>query len=714
MEGLIKQAFLNVDIIGDYVMEGRYDLLNSEGIIILPSYWETVIQPGYEITMHMHPMPKREDDSPPPSSPPPPPPPPPMEYDCLPDSMMEEPSWEQPEYTDNADSVDREPTLAVDDGKYGLPSKPAAPVSFIYGKDDVGIWETARATSAAPDFFFPTKIGSEPSTADGSEYPPRMNPAESVSFIADMAGRIWKVDDVDLFPEAFETGHRERMPGGVHGDAAMAGDAGADSVQVDRGALGGLPDRRDRYKMIGKERRKKMRDNASPSAPPRISFHGEMEDRTVQSSPDDSRPVDIVIGGSRRHEVEYQTQKDRMEGERHSRRSEELKEKRERLAELKRLRVERRRLELEQKREVGEREQQQRTKEAEEERKKVVAMLTLKGEKEEQESRKTLQQGIEEDPQEKATALREMMEGVVLGPAKERRRAERQYLAHSATETPATAEEGTERNPSHNVPPYDPFSQDRPIGEASIVSSANIREEVPVATRIERLVRMGFSLIQLEKHDEAEMLFREAERLRDESNDAVEFPMHHRGTGEYIYHWGQGAGAEASHTGAKEDRTYYLAAPSRSGPRPEKIVQPQAPPQRKAQSLSDHTGKLESDAYERTTTRGAMPRTPTPLIFRRNPRSTPSLFYPSSSPSELKPSREYTPLYLLERKPNRNSIKTIEEVLPTLPPGRSSSPSQASSNNAKEDEHQSAVDDDDDDADREVDELLREWTTVLG
>ncbi|KAF2256634.1 hypothetical protein BU26DRAFT_413523, partial [Trematosphaeria pertusa] len=45
MEGLIKQAFLNVDIIGDYVMEGRYDLLNSEGIIILPSYWETVIQP---------------------------------------------------------------------------------------------------------------------------------------------------------------------------------------------------------------------------------------------------------------------------------------------------------------------------------------------------------------------------------------------------------------------------------------------------------------------------------------------------------------------------------------------------------------------------------------------------------------------------------------------------------------------------------------------
>lgn len=69
MEELIKQAFLHVDVIGPHVHEGHYDLVGPDGEIILPQVWETMVQPDWQITMHMWPMPE----------PPPPPPPPPPE-----------------------------------------------------------------------------------------------------------------------------------------------------------------------------------------------------------------------------------------------------------------------------------------------------------------------------------------------------------------------------------------------------------------------------------------------------------------------------------------------------------------------------------------------------------------------------------------------------------------------------------------------------------
>lgn len=83
MEGLIKQAFLHVDVIGPHVHEGHYDLVGPDGEIILPQVWESMIQPDMTITMHMWPMP--EPPPPPPQDipsrtaygmPPPPPPPP--------------------------------------------------------------------------------------------------------------------------------------------------------------------------------------------------------------------------------------------------------------------------------------------------------------------------------------------------------------------------------------------------------------------------------------------------------------------------------------------------------------------------------------------------------------------------------------------------------------------------------------------------------------
>ncbi len=53
MEELIKQAFLHVDTIGPEVQEGHYDLIGPDGEIILPQVWESMIEPGWEIVMHM-------------------------------------------------------------------------------------------------------------------------------------------------------------------------------------------------------------------------------------------------------------------------------------------------------------------------------------------------------------------------------------------------------------------------------------------------------------------------------------------------------------------------------------------------------------------------------------------------------------------------------------------------------------------------------------
>ncbi|EKJ76919.1 hypothetical protein NXS19_011110 [Fusarium pseudograminearum] len=58
MEDLIKQAFVQVDVLGPHVMERHYDLIAPGGEIILPSAWERVIKPDWAITMTMWPMDK--------------------------------------------------------------------------------------------------------------------------------------------------------------------------------------------------------------------------------------------------------------------------------------------------------------------------------------------------------------------------------------------------------------------------------------------------------------------------------------------------------------------------------------------------------------------------------------------------------------------------------------------------------------------------------
>ena len=58
MEYLIKEAFLHVADLGPHVADGHYDLLGPKDEIIMPSIWESVVEPGWEITMHMWPIPE--------------------------------------------------------------------------------------------------------------------------------------------------------------------------------------------------------------------------------------------------------------------------------------------------------------------------------------------------------------------------------------------------------------------------------------------------------------------------------------------------------------------------------------------------------------------------------------------------------------------------------------------------------------------------------
>ncbi|KEY67375.1 hypothetical protein S7711_07585 [Stachybotrys chartarum IBT 7711] len=70
MEDLIKQAFLQVDVLGPHVQEGHYDLTGPNGEIILPSVWEKVVEPDWLITMTMWPMDKAPPVGPRPGGPP--------------------------------------------------------------------------------------------------------------------------------------------------------------------------------------------------------------------------------------------------------------------------------------------------------------------------------------------------------------------------------------------------------------------------------------------------------------------------------------------------------------------------------------------------------------------------------------------------------------------------------------------------------------------
>jgi hypothetical protein len=61
MEGLVNQAFSQIDNLTEDVAAGHYDLLGPDSQIIRPQDWEDVIEPGMQITMAMWPKIRRSD-----------------------------------------------------------------------------------------------------------------------------------------------------------------------------------------------------------------------------------------------------------------------------------------------------------------------------------------------------------------------------------------------------------------------------------------------------------------------------------------------------------------------------------------------------------------------------------------------------------------------------------------------------------------------------
>lgn len=67
MEYLIKEAFLHVEDYGPHVDKGMYDLIGPHGEIVMKSVWETVVEPGWSISMHMWPLPPPPEPEEPPA-----------------------------------------------------------------------------------------------------------------------------------------------------------------------------------------------------------------------------------------------------------------------------------------------------------------------------------------------------------------------------------------------------------------------------------------------------------------------------------------------------------------------------------------------------------------------------------------------------------------------------------------------------------------------
>ncbi|KAJ4580572.1 hypothetical protein HRR83_003519 [Exophiala dermatitidis] len=65
MEGLINQAFAHIEGLAEHVMNGRYDLIGPDKEIIMPNYWESIVQPDMHITMMMWPIPEPKPEEPP-------------------------------------------------------------------------------------------------------------------------------------------------------------------------------------------------------------------------------------------------------------------------------------------------------------------------------------------------------------------------------------------------------------------------------------------------------------------------------------------------------------------------------------------------------------------------------------------------------------------------------------------------------------------------
>ena len=63
MEALIEQSFAHVENseLITRVKRGHFDLVDSSGALVLPSLWETIVQPDWAVTMRMWPLPENSE-----------------------------------------------------------------------------------------------------------------------------------------------------------------------------------------------------------------------------------------------------------------------------------------------------------------------------------------------------------------------------------------------------------------------------------------------------------------------------------------------------------------------------------------------------------------------------------------------------------------------------------------------------------------------------
>lgn len=53
MSEFVKQAFVHVEGMASQVEKGYYDLVDSNGAVLLPQFWEDLVEPGARVTMRM-------------------------------------------------------------------------------------------------------------------------------------------------------------------------------------------------------------------------------------------------------------------------------------------------------------------------------------------------------------------------------------------------------------------------------------------------------------------------------------------------------------------------------------------------------------------------------------------------------------------------------------------------------------------------------------
>jgi Ubiquitin-like domain len=63
MQHIIEQSFLNIEGLGSRISKGEYDLVNSDGAVIIPHLWENLVEPDMLVTLQIWSLPSPQKRS---------------------------------------------------------------------------------------------------------------------------------------------------------------------------------------------------------------------------------------------------------------------------------------------------------------------------------------------------------------------------------------------------------------------------------------------------------------------------------------------------------------------------------------------------------------------------------------------------------------------------------------------------------------------------